>query len=65
MAGNGEIHVTLAKHVSIKNCMYYDKYIYNLSCYTRTVHVYVAFVYIYFCSLLHNEYCKLTSPLRH
>lgn len=27
MAGNGEIHVTLAKHVSIKNCMYYDKYL--------------------------------------
>lgn len=55
MAGNGEIHVTACIMINI----------YNLSCYTRTVHVYVAFVYIYFCSLLHNEYCKLTSPLRH
>lgn len=63
MAGNEEIHVTLAKHVSIKNCIMIN--IYNLSCYTCTVHVYVAFVYIYFYSLLHNEYCKLTSPLRH
>lgn len=65
MAGNGEIHVTLAKHVSIKNCMYYDKYLQFVLLYTYSTCIYVAFVYIYFCSLLHNEYCKLTSPLRH
>lgn len=63
MAGNEEIHVTLAKHVSIKNCIMIN--IYNLSCSTRTVHACICSICVYFCSLLHNEYCKLTSPLRH
>lgn len=47
MAGNGEIHVTLAKHVSIKNCMYYDKYLQFVLLYTYSTCICSICVYLF------------------
>lgn len=47
MAGNEEIHVTLAKHVSIKNCMYYDKYLQFVLLYTYSTCICSICVYLF------------------